>query len=226
MISHPVLGTIVAHTQAVQRGQVECKVDQCPHCNQRSVDFKYHACRRRWFYVTVEQVVQQMRSVLTRWKFLVWHKAFIDYPDFALPYKRYVRQDLCQLSGRYVFDDSVSYRKTVRVNGNAGLLQRGRGREPAHRRAHTLTHSTVHRWISFLGDLKQTLAQAWQLIRAKSPSCELFRTSTAVASWKYRSQHRKILLQTCGRLLRIDHAYRHLFEVSIFTHLAIVCRWR
>lgn len=50
-----------------------------------------------------------MRSVLTRWKFLVCHKAFTDYPDFALPYKRYVRQDLCQLSGRYVFDDSVSY---------------------------------------------------------------------------------------------------------------------
>ena len=88
-----------------------------------------------------------------------------------------------------------------------------------------LSHSTLHRWIGFLGDLKQTLSQGGQLILAKSPSCELFRTSTAVASWKYRSQQRKNLLQTCGRLLKLDQAYHKLFQISIFTHLATVCRW-
>jgi hypothetical protein len=224
MISHPVLGAIAIHTQAVERGQVDCKLEQCPHCDQRSVGFKYHACRSRWFYVIVERVVQQVRSALTRWKCLVCETTFTVYPDFALPYKRYVRQDLCRLSQRYVFDDGLSYRKAVQVNGMPVFYDAVE--DGSHRiDERTLAHSTVHRWISFLGDLKQTLAQAWQLIRAKSPSCELFRTSTAVACHKYRSQQRKILLQTCGRLLKADQAYDQLFQISIFTHLATVCRW-
>jgi hypothetical protein len=224
MISHPVLSAIAAHTQAVQRGQADCKVDQCPYCDQRSGGFTYHACRSRWFYVIVERMVKRVRSVLTRWKCVVCRGTFTDYPDFALPYKRYVRQDLCRLGGRYVFEDGLSYRKAVQVSAMAVFYDAAEGAsQPIDERM--LSHSTVHRWISFLGDLKQSLAQAWQLIRAKSPSCELFRTSTAVACWKYRSQQRKILLQTCGRLLKADRAYHHFFEVSIFTHLATVCRW-
>ncbi len=224
MISHPVLGVIAAHTQAVERGQVDCKLNQCPHCEQQSAGFKYHASRMRWFYVIVERMVQQVRSALTRWKCVVCQKTFTAYPHFALPYKRYVRQDLCRLSGRYVFDDGLSYRKAVQVNGMPVFYDAA---EDAGQRIddRTLAHSTVHRWISFLGDLKQTLAQAWQLIRAKSPGCERFRCSVAVPSWKYHSQQRKILLQTCGRLLKADQPYHHLFEVSIFTHLATVCRW-
>ena len=225
MISHPVLGAIAAHTQAVERGQVDCKLDQCPHCDQRSVGFKYHASRSRFFYVIVDRMVQRVRSALTRWKCVVCQTTFTDYPDFALPYKRYVRQDLCRLSGRYVFEDGLSYRKAVRVNAMAVFYDAAEGAShPIDDRM--LTHSTVHRWISFLGDLKQTLAQSWQLIRAKSPSCELFRCRVAVGSWKYRSEPRQGLLHRCGRLLLADETYRHLFEISIFTHLATVCRWR
>ena len=123
-----------------------------------------------------------------------------------------------------MFDDGLSYRKAVQVNGMPVFYDAAEdGSEPIDERI--LSHSTLHRWISFLGNLKQTLAQAWQLIRAKSPSCELFRCSTAVPSWKYRSEPRKGLLHRCGRLLQADQAYCDLFEISIFTYLATVCRW-
>ena len=136
-----------------------------------------------------------------------------------------MRQDLCRLCGCYVSDDGLSYRKAVQVNGMPVFYDAVEdASHPIDERM--LSHSTLHRWIGFLGNLKQTLAQAWQLIRAKSPSCDLFRCPIAVASWKYRSEPRRGLLNRCGRLLHADQAYRHLFEISIFTHLATVCRWR
>ena len=224
MISHPVLEAIGAHTQAVERGEVDCRLERCPHCEQRSAGFKYHARHRRWFYVIVEGMVKRVRSALTRWKCVVCDKTFTLYPDFALPHKRYVRQDLCRLSGHYVFDDGLSYRKAVQVNGMPVFYDTVEG--SGHRiDERMVSHSTLHRWIGFLGDLKQTLGQGWQLIRAKSPSCDLFRCSVAVPSWKYRSDTRKGLLHRCGRLLQADQAYQHLFAISIFPHLATVCRW-
>jgi hypothetical protein len=101
------------------------------------------------------------------------------YPDFALPHKRYVRQDVFALSGRYLSDDAVSYSKAVRVNGMPVCYDDPDG--------HILWPSTVHRWIGFLGDLKHTLRQAWQLIRAKSPTCDAFRRIVSIPCWKYRS---------------------------------------
>ena len=225
MISQPVLGAIAAHTQAVERGEVECRLERCPRCGQPSSGFKCHAWRRRWFHVIIDRMVKPVRSAVTRWKCVDCEKTFTGYPDFALPYKRYVRQDLCRFSERYVFDDGLSYRKAVQTCDMPVFY--GAAEDASDLiDERTLSHSTLHRWIGFLGGLKQTLAQAWQLIRAKSPNCDLFRDRVAVPLWKYRSEPRRDLLHRCGRLLHADRAYRHLFEISIFTHLATVCRWR
>ena len=223
MVSHPLLEAIAAYTKAVKRGQVDCTLERCPCCGQRPAGFKRHDRRKRWFHVIVGRVVQRVRSAVSRWKCLCCKRPFVLYPDFALPRKRYVRQDLARLSDRYLSQDDLSYRKAVQVNGMPVCYQAADGDDIDER---GLWPSTLHRWIGFLGDLKQTLAEAWQLIRAKSPSCRLFRISVAVPSWKYRSQQRKALLQRCGRLLGAEAAYQNLFERSIFPHLATVCRWR
>ena len=224
MISHPTVESIADHTQAVQRGAVECRLQRCPKCDQGSFGFKYHGWRQRWFYVIVGRVVKRVLSTISRWKCGVCNKTFTLYPDFGLPYKRYVRQDLCRLSERYVSDDGLSYRKAVEVNRMSVFYNVPEGgRDATDERS--LSHTTVHRWISFLGALKQTLSQAWQLIRAESPSCALFRSSAAVPAHKYRSEPRKQLLHTCGRVLQADQAYRNLFEVSIFPHLGTGCHW-
>ncbi len=224
MISHPTVEAIAAHTQTVQSGEVECRLQRCPKCDQQSFGFKYHAWRARWFYVIVEDMVKRVRSAISRWKCGVCNKTFTLYPDFAVPYKRYVRQDLCRLSERYVFDDDLTYRKAVEIDRRAVFYDVPEGsRDAIDERA--LSHSTLHRWISFLGGLKQTLSQAWQLIRAKAPSCGLFRSSITVPARKYRNEPRKDLLHTCGRFLQVDRAYGNLFEVSIFPHLATGCHW-
>jgi hypothetical protein len=128
-----------------------------------------------------------------------------------------VRQDIIASSSRYLSDDAVSYSKAVRINGMPVCYDDSDG--------HILWPSTAHRWIGFLGDLKRTLRQAWQLIRAKSPTCDAFRRIAPIPCGKYRSGHRKGLLQRAARLLQADREYQHLFGASIFTYLARVCGW-
>jgi hypothetical protein len=172
--------------------------------------------------VIVDRIVKRVCSWVTRWKCLICRRTFTLYPDFALPHKRYVRQDVCRLCGHYVNDDRLSYRRAVEVHRMAVFHDAEANGKLSDRR---LSPTTPHRWIAFLGGLKQTLTEAWRLIRAQSPGCDLFRGSTAVAPWKYRSEPRKGVLQTCGRLLQADQAYGNLFKISIFPHLGTGCRW-
>ena len=67
---------------------------------------------------------------------------------------------------------------------------------------------------------------ALELMRGKSATCDVFRKAIPVPCWKYLSPARREVLQTCGRVLRTDWAFQDLFGVSIFTHLATLCRWR
>ena len=161
----------------------------------------------------VERMIKRVRSYLTRWKCLGCGKTFTLYPQFALPYKRYVRQDVCRLSGRYISEDEFSYRKAVQVHhmpicydATAGAADTIDDR--------VLRHSTLHRWISFLGGLRHTLGQAWQLNRARSPRCQAFRNSDPIPPWKYRSQQRQRTLYACGRLLQADEVF-HLLGNSV-----------
>jgi hypothetical protein len=224
MITHPVLAAIAVHTLTIERGEVQCHLEVCPKCGGRPGSFKYHATRKRQFLVIVDRLIQRVVSALTRWKCPCCGKTFTQYPEFALPNKRYVRQDVCRLGGRYVADDGVSYRRGVQVDRMAVCYDSDGEGQPIDDRV--LWPSTLHRWVGFLGSLKDTLQQAWRLIRAKSPTCDVFRKATPVPCWKYRSVERREVLQTCGRLLGTDRAYQDLFDVSIFTHLATLYSWR
>ncbi len=142
-----------------------------------------------------------------------------------MPHKRYARPDVCRLANRYVSADGVSYRGGVQVRRMAVCYGDGGGDVQAID-DRVLWPSTLHRWISFVGGLRDTLQRAWRLIRAKSPACDLFRSPVVVPCWKYRSAERREVLQTCGRVLGIDRAFQARFGVSIFTHLATRCSWR
>jgi transposase-like protein len=225
MVSHPVLAAIAAHTEAVERGKVSCTAEHCPICGQRPAVFKYHASRPRCFRVIVDQMVQAVASALTRWKCPACEKTFTLYPDFALPHKRYVCQVVCGLSERYVADDELSYRAGVQIHGRAVYYDADAG-APQVLDDRVLWPSTLHRWIGWLGRLRETLRTALQLIRAQSATCDVFRHLVALPARKYRSERRKGTLQACGRLLRADGAYRQLFQTSIFPYLATACGWR
>ena len=221
MISHPTLAAIAAHTLALTHAAPCCKTEVCPKCGDRPLSFAYHGLRSRQFLVLVERVMHCVLSALSRWKCPSCGKSFTDYPSFALPYKRIVRQDLCALSDQYVTDDDLSYRKAVQVDRMA-ICYHTDGQTADDR---VLWPSTLHRWVGFLGRLKNTLQQALRLIRSKSATCDVFRQVVAVPCWKYRSDERRLVLQTCGRLLGTDRAYQKFFDRSVFPELATLHSW-
>jgi hypothetical protein len=224
MVSHPILAAIDAYTRAVEQREIRCNLDRCPRCGECPDHFTYHASRKRQFLVIVGRLVQKVVSALTRWKCPNCIRTFTFYPDFAVPHKRYVRDDVCRLTGRYVAEDGLSYRKAVQVKRMPVYYDAGGdGRQGIDERV--LWPSTLHRWIGFVGRLRRTLREAWQLVRARSPTCDAFREVAPIPCWKYRSEQRKHVLQHCGRLLRVDEAYRGLFKTSIFPYLATLCRW-
>jgi len=66
----------------------------CPICKEAPDYFKPHDCRKRVFLVIVEWVVQKIESVLGRWKCPLCNHTFTYYPNFAIPYKRYVKDNI------------------------------------------------------------------------------------------------------------------------------------
>ena len=84
-------------------------------------------------------------------------RTFHGLPSFALPYKRFVTDVICDRSKTFLGSDQ-SYRQTVRRHGRE-IVYDDRQDEALARQAAALAHSTVWRWLTWLGDaLQETLA--------------------------------------------------------------------
>jgi hypothetical protein len=93
--------------------------------------------------------------------------------------------------------------------------------EPLARRAAALAHSTVWRWLSWLGD---ELEEAWRavrgLIRSRTSDSALHREGWGVSPYKYRSESRRQTLQRALEGLVMAEVYPRLFGKAIFPHFA------
>jgi len=220
MIANP-LEEINSFTQAVVRGEVPCDVQSCLRCGGHPDFFRIHERRKRTFLVILDRLVHKILSFLLRWKCPLCKKTFTTYPSFALPRKRYVRQEILRFSERYVTEDRTSYRKAATEGGLAVFYHGEEGKIDERQFAHT----TLHRWFPFLGSLKRTAREALQLIREKTPGSGIFRKILPVPPWKYRSEERHEILIESRRLLQVESEFRILFENSLFPRFATVCRW-
>jgi transposase-like protein len=218
----PVREEIKEHKAAVLAGEVKCTRVDCPICEGVPDAFKVHERRKRWFYVVTGRFVERLISLLIRWKCPLCGKTFTQYPPFALPHKRYVRQVVEALAGKYVNEESCTYREAVKVRGGAIGYASVQDDEIDERQ---LVHSTIWRWLSFLGELKETLRKAHGLIRAKAPASVLSRNTASIAPHKYRTTHRRNVLRGVLRLMYAGQAYRRLFGRSIFPELATGAGW-
>ena len=120
---------------------------------------------------------------------------------------------------------NLSYRETVRVQGQA-MVYDDRQDEALARQGAALAHSTVWRWLSWLGD---ELPDAWrairQLIRARTSDSVLHWECWGVSSYKYRSEPRRLTLQRAVEGLVLAAVFRRLFGKAIFPRFAtVVCR--
>ena len=84
-------------------------------------------------------------------------------PPFALPHKRFVIAVVCDRSQTFLGSDQ-SYRNSVREQGRE-LVYDDRQAGALAERGAALSHSTLWRWLSWLGDgLQGTFRKAWRLI--------------------------------------------------------------
>jgi len=88
-----------------------------------------------------------------------------------------------------------------------------------------LAPSTVWRWLSWLGGMKNTLRAACALIRQKDPNATLHREPWALPSWKYRSQARQSTLQQAMQLFAADRLCEGFFGQGIFPRYATRQGW-
>jgi hypothetical protein len=208
------LDVIEQYKQDVLRRKIPCTLNDCPRCQQSATTFKPHDVRQRIFYIIVDQIVKRTICLVLRFKCPNCDKKFTQLPDFAMPYKRYVRPTLLHYLSVYLDYDQVSWR---------GLLDF----DPIEHENHWdgLNHSTLFRWVNTLGQLNHTMAQAQALILQKQPHSSICTdvARTTVASGKWRKPYRQKLLIQCKRLLKIERIFHRCFQISIFPMFATRC---
>lgn len=222
-LEHELLQQVKSYEQQVFRNPIQCPFKICPRCHGHAPKFKLHEIISRIYQVIVENEVHTIDSVIIRMKCLICCRTFRLYPDFALPYKRYVLPNIMDLSDRYLEDDGQTYRKSVTENNAEFYHQQvSEGQDVS-----VLAHSTLYRWITTLAGLVQTMACALGIINKKDPATGIFRVLAAleVPRRKYRSEARKTKLLGCRTLLRVEKEFFRLFSrgtknLSVFTDFA------
>lgn len=213
------LEQIEAYNQKVRRNLIPCILPPCPRCSVDADQFKRHELRKRQFNVVVEQVIHTVKGLLIRWICPGCQKTFSQYPDFAIPYKRYVLPNILEYAERYIESEKMSYAKVL-AKWAAGY-QRFDGDETQ------LFPSTIHRWLTTLGGLSQMLAKAQQLIRQKDPSAAVTRhlSQLIVSGKKFTTDTRRRILVRCRQILFVERRFRDILHVSIFPKVAADCRY-
>lgn len=211
------LEQIKAYQEKVEKDEITAhRLPPCPRCNVESDYFRIHAYRERGFLVIVEMIIQTASCTLIRFRCPGCGKTVTNYPDFAIPYKRYTRQTITGLAGAYVDTENATYQNTVISCGTIpGYINSDR----------TLAPSTVHRWVTSLSGLTRTLRTALSLLLQDIPASTICRdlAQIVVPFEKYRSEHRKKQLLRCRKLVTVAAIFRHAFNTSIFTKLATGC---
>lgn len=205
---------ILDYKEKVLQGKIACNLPSCPQCTVSSDQFKRHELRKRQFNVIVDEVVLLVLGLLIRWKCPGCGKSMIQYPDFALPFKRYVLTDIVQYAEHYVEDEEMTY--------DLLLKQKAAGYERRQDDERQLSPSTIHRWITTLGGFSRVIGKAQKLIHQKHPSISLTRylAQLSVPARKYRSEKRRQTLVACRRLLHLERLFSRIFNVSLFSKVA------
>jgi len=187
-----------------------------------SASFTKHDCARRQFRIRVfdpqldEFGVEVVPSWRVRFRCSHCRAVFTEYPPFALPHKRFVKQDLLAKAQKYLAQqqsgEPTTYREAVRdrrvppsyANNNNGRL---------------LSHVTLWRWLSWLGSLKHLVQRATQLVLQKDPHADIHRRNCPVPLAKVRSPQRRQTLEQASMTLQAAEVFSQCFGVSLFTHI-------
>jgi hypothetical protein len=211
------LKDIKAHQQRVEKNKITPdNLPPCPRCRVESELFKIHAYRERRFLIIIEMLIQAAYCSLVRFGCPGCGKTFTHYPDFAIPHKHYTQPTITGFSDSYVKSDDKTYQLAVMVDNSVPGYSHSDG---------TLAPSTLHRWITTLGQFTQTCRSALALLVQENPALSICRdlARITIAQRKYKTQNRKKQLGDCRQMLMIEKLFESTFNTSIFTKLATRC---
>ncbi len=86
------------YAEAMDRGENPYPEGPCRKCGKKPAKFKIHDYKTRIFLVIVNALVKTINTWLARWKCPLCNRTFVRYPDFAFPYKNYVKNQVMALS--------------------------------------------------------------------------------------------------------------------------------
>jgi hypothetical protein len=141
-----------------------------------------------------------------------------------LRHKQFVSQTLLGQAKDFL-GSRKSYRQAVRRDRRA-LVYDDRQEHPLAARGAALAHSTLWRWLSWLGGLTRTMQRASELICQQNPHSTLHRQVIPIDPRKYRSERRRMLLEEATRMLLVEAAFAEHFGKKIFPRFATGCGWR
>ena len=211
------LEDIKAHQERVEKDKITPdNLPPCPRCRVGSELFKIHAYRERRFLIIVEMLIKSAYCSLVRFGCPGCGKTFTHYPDFAIPHKHYTQPTITGFSERYVESDDRTYQKSVIVDGSVPGYPKGDA---------TLAPSTIHRWITTVGQLPQICRSALALVLQENPALSICRdlARLVVSHRKYKTERRKKQLIGCRQLVVTEAFFYATFKTSIFTKLATRC---
>ena len=170
----------------------------CRRCGHRE-RFYRHDIRRRTFYVEDESgETIAVQTWLVRWRCSKCDARFTDYPPFAMPYKRYVKQAIYEMAERLCRDDSSTYRSTA---GNQAAP------------------SSAWRWLTWLSGLWEQGNACLKFIITSNPNSILHRSAYFVNPRKYRSKQRASILecafQTLDRIMAFERLVADKYPPSL-----------
>ena len=147
----PVEISIQQHLDDIISGKIPKPKECCPRCFSNPGTFKLHECRKRAFRCIAGNFVKVLITLLARWKCSECGKTFTFYPSFAVPHKRYTKNDILNLSSKYIEDKKQTCYTAVTHAGSPIGYQE----ENEKYVDHFLAPSTLWRWIKWSGDIKK-----------------------------------------------------------------------
>ena len=118
-----------------------------------------------------------------------------------------------------------SYRQAVREQ-HRSFVYDDRQEHPLASRGAALAHSTLWRWLSWLGSLTQTVQRASQLICHEDRDATLHSQVIAIDPRKHRSEERRMALERAARMLLVEAVFGEYFGKNLFPRFATGCGWQ
>ena len=199
------------YNQSVLELSFECRRETCPGCEIKA-DFAWHDATSRKFRIREHDLICVIDSWRVRFRCRDCGKAFTEFPPFAVPYKRFAKPVIVAQAKHYLLSD-LSLRQSIR-----GIYTPLAYDGPQGLEGQQLSRSTVWKWLTWLGGLKETLQRVTGLVLEKQPHANPAREVAPILAKKFCLQARHDVLHLAARLIVAAEQAAELFGRSlIFT---------